>query len=41
MGLDGDTGARNLLASHRIARLDVDDPGILRDVDTPEDLQGL
>lgn len=41
MGLNGDTGARNLLASHRIARLDVDDPGILRDVDTPEDLQGL
>ena len=41
MGLDGDTGARALLASHQIARLDVDDPGILRDVDTREDLQGL
>jgi molybdenum cofactor cytidylyltransferase len=41
MGLDGDTGARALLASHQIARLDVDDPGILRDVDTPADLQGL
>jgi molybdenum cofactor cytidylyltransferase len=41
MGLDGDTGARALLASHQIARLDVDDPGILRDVDTPEDLRGL
>jgi molybdenum cofactor cytidylyltransferase len=40
-GLDGDTGARALLASHQIARLDVDDPGILRDVDTPEDLRGL
>ena len=41
MGLDGDAGARALLASHQIARLDVNDPGILRDVDTPEDLQGL
>jgi molybdenum cofactor cytidylyltransferase len=41
MGLDGDTGARALLASHQIARLDVDDPGILRDVDTPADLRGL
>jgi molybdenum cofactor cytidylyltransferase len=41
MGLDGDTGARGLLASHQIARLDVADPGILRDVDTREDLQGL
>jgi molybdenum cofactor cytidylyltransferase len=41
MGLDGDTGARALLTSHQIARLDVDDPGILRDVDTPADLRGL
>ncbi|MGA7779576.1 MAG: nucleotidyltransferase family protein, partial [Paraburkholderia sp.] len=37
--LDGDTGARALLTEHPVARLDVDDPGILRDVDTPEDLQ--
>jgi molybdenum cofactor cytidylyltransferase len=41
MALDGDTGARVLLIEHQIARLDVDDPGILRDVDTPEDLQGV
>jgi molybdenum cofactor cytidylyltransferase len=41
MALDGDTGARVLLTEHQIARLDVDDPGILRDVDTPEDLQGV
>ncbi|WP_144160182.1 NTP transferase domain-containing protein [Paraburkholderia sp. BCC1885] len=41
MSLDGDTGARHLLATQQIARLDVDDPGILRDVDTPEDLHGL
>jgi molybdenum cofactor cytidylyltransferase len=37
--LDGDTGARALLAAHQVARLDLDDPGILRDVDTPEDLR--
>ncbi|RAS23808.1 nucleotidyltransferase family protein [Paraburkholderia bryophila] len=36
--LDGDTGARALLMSQRVTRLDVDDPGILRDVDTPDDL---
>jgi molybdenum cofactor cytidylyltransferase len=41
MRLDGDTGARALLSAHQVARLDVDDPGILRDVDTPEDLHGL
>jgi molybdenum cofactor cytidylyltransferase len=41
MALDGDTGARALLTEHQIARLDVDDPGILHDVDTPEDLQGV
>jgi molybdenum cofactor cytidylyltransferase len=39
--LDGDTGARALLAAHEVTRLDLDDPGILRDVDTPEDLRGL
>lgn len=38
MMLDGDTGARSLLMSQQFARLDVDDPGILRDVDTPDDL---
>ncbi|HZZ11651.1 MAG TPA: nucleotidyltransferase family protein [Paraburkholderia sp.] len=38
MTLDGDTGARSLLMSQPLVRLDVDDPGILRDVDTPDDL---
>ncbi|AJZ61774.1 NTP transferase domain-containing protein [Paraburkholderia fungorum] len=41
MALDGDTGARALLTSQRVMRLDVDDPGILRDVDTPEDLRNV
>ncbi|MFM0738132.1 nucleotidyltransferase family protein [Paraburkholderia xenovorans] len=36
--LDGDAGARSLLMSQNVTRLDVDDPGILRDVDTPDDL---
>jgi molybdenum cofactor cytidylyltransferase len=40
VALRGDTGARELLMGHRerIARLDVDDPGVLADVDTPRDL---
>ncbi|MPV71120.1 NTP transferase domain-containing protein [Burkholderia sp. BE17] len=37
--LDGDTGARALFASASVKLLDVDDPGILRDVDTPQDLR--
>jgi molybdenum cofactor cytidylyltransferase len=38
--LSGDEGARSIIAAHRdsVARIDVDDPGILRDVDTPADL---
>ncbi|AXE95901.1 nucleotidyltransferase family protein [Paraburkholderia sp. 22099] len=39
--LDGDAGARSLLMSQHVTRLDVDDPGILRDVDTPEDLRNV
>jgi molybdenum cofactor cytidylyltransferase len=41
--LRGDEGARSLLRenSDRVARLDVDDPGVLRDIDTPDDLAGL
>ncbi|MDR6407075.1 nucleotidyltransferase family protein [Paraburkholderia terricola] len=39
--LDGDAGARSLLISQRVTRLDVDDPGILRDVDTQEDLRNV
>src|SRR5581483_1569221 len=41
LSLDGDSGARALLKSERVMRLDVDDAGILRDVDTPEDLRGF
>ncbi len=38
--LDGDQGARELLVrySDELARLDTDDPGILRDIDTPQQL---
>jgi molybdenum cofactor cytidylyltransferase len=39
--LDGDAGARPLLVRHagRIRRVAMDDPGVLFDVDTPEDLR--
>lgn len=38
--LEGDIGARRVLQAHarRIVELEVDDAGVLRDVDTPEDL---
>jgi len=38
--LSGDQGARQLLGRHadRVMRLELDDPGILRDVDTPQEL---
>lgn len=41
--LAGDEGAKAIVAAHRdrIARVDVDDPGILRDIDTREDLTDL
>jgi molybdenum cofactor cytidylyltransferase len=38
LALDGDQGARNILKSHAVREVDVDDAGILRDIDTPEDL---
>ena len=40
---EGDAGARMLFKefSHRMHCLEVDDPGILRDVDTPEDYAAL
>jgi molybdenum cofactor cytidylyltransferase len=39
--LDGDEGARSvLLASSALTRIDVGDPGVLRDVDAPADLVG-
>ena len=38
--LDGDEGARSVLARHRagIALIEVDDAGIVKDIDTPADL---
>ncbi len=38
--LAADEGAKAVVAAHRdvLLRLDVDDPGVLRDVDTPQDL---
>jgi molybdenum cofactor cytidylyltransferase len=41
VALDGDTGARDLFRRHEVTRVDVDDPGILSDVDTPDDLRAL
>jgi molybdenum cofactor cytidylyltransferase len=41
LALDGDTGAKALLMTQALTRIDVDDPGILRDVDTPDDLHAL
>ena len=40
-GLSGDQGGKSILASHRqqLLRCPVDDPGVLRDVDRPEDLE--
>ena len=42
VGLSGDEGARAVLARHAgdLWQIPVDDPGILRDVDTPADLRG-
>lgn len=43
MALEGDTGCRAIFGSHanRIVQVDVDDPGILQDMDTPEDYERL
>nr|WP_314530345.1 nucleotidyltransferase family protein [uncultured Pseudomonas sp.] len=35
MALSGDRGARPLFASARVVEVEVDDPGVLRDVDVP------
>jgi molybdenum cofactor cytidylyltransferase len=37
LALTGDTGARSVLAQHPPQLIEVDDPGVLYDVDTPED----
>jgi len=36
--LDGDEGARRLIDPAKLIRIETDDAGILRDVDTPADL---
>jgi len=43
LSLSGDTGARALLKQHadQVAHLDLDDPGVLQDVDTSSDLARL
>ncbi len=40
--LQGDAGARAILAAHRdwITLIEVDDPGVTKDIDTPGDLPG-
>ncbi|HET7765795.1 MAG TPA: nucleotidyltransferase family protein [Burkholderiales bacterium] len=42
LSLRGDAGAREILNAHsdRIMLCEVDDPGVLRDVDEPSDLEG-
>jgi molybdenum cofactor cytidylyltransferase len=39
LSLTGDTGARSILARHRPQRVDVDDAGVLYDVDTRQDIE--
>jgi molybdenum cofactor cytidylyltransferase len=38
LAMHGDQGARRLLQAHPVTEVAVDDPGILRDIDTPSDL---
>ena len=38
LALDGDQGARSIVASHPVREVAVDDPGIFQDVDTAADL---
>ncbi|MFN3790111.1 NTP transferase domain-containing protein [Massilia sp.] len=38
LAMAGDQGARRLLQAHPVQEVPVDDPGILRDIDTPADL---
>ncbi|HEX4882982.1 MAG TPA: NTP transferase domain-containing protein [Casimicrobiaceae bacterium] len=40
LALGGDEGARSVIAAHRdaLVLVDVDDPGVVRDVDVPDDL---
>ncbi|HNU12334.1 MAG TPA: nucleotidyltransferase family protein [Rubrivivax sp.] len=38
MALDGDIGARRIIARYPAHAIELDDPGVLVDIDTPEDL---
>jgi molybdenum cofactor cytidylyltransferase len=38
-GLGGDRGAQALLRGHPVTLVEVDDPGVVRDIDTPADLE--
>jgi len=38
LALEGDRGARSVLAAHVVTKVEVNDPGILHDIDTPSDL---
>jgi molybdenum cofactor cytidylyltransferase len=38
VALSGDQGAKAILARERVELIAVDDPGVVRDVDTPQDL---
>lgn len=38
LALDGDQGARALLKTHAVTEVEVNDPGIFRDIDTAADL---
>ena len=38
LALEGDQGARGILKNNQVTELAVDDPGILRDIDTPSDI---
>jgi molybdenum cofactor cytidylyltransferase len=38
LALEGDQGARSILAAHPVTQVEVDDPGIFSDIDTPADL---
>ena len=40
IALTGDQGAQRVVASHRVLLIGTDDAGAVRDVDTPEDLEG-
>ncbi len=39
IGLTGDEGAKSVVARHGAARVATEDAGVLRDIDTPQDLE--